>query len=368
MNKQATIFHDLKSADLDDAIAAAAQTIDAGLLAVLPTHSAYFLACDATCQTAVANLLGPTTSQLASWYAPWPEALTTVIPISHRVHQRLIRRLCPGAIRWDIDLSTEQIEDVSKRLEIAPGLIDDGRALRVRVPRHKITQGVLEKAQRAVIGLRLDHAGLPSPHVAPNAVQLEALTDVACVLDDGHTSLSRPPTTVHLTATGGWDVADQGAIEERFISKQLERIILFVCTGNTCRSPMAQAIAQDLISKLPISGITTRAQSAGVMAGHGMPATPQAIEALARMDIRASPHASRLLTPELVAQADVIICMTASHLDAVRSMDPAANSKAIMLAPDGDIPDPVGSPLEVYISTAERIRDLVRIRLEEIEP
>lgn len=99
-----------------------------------------------------------------------------------------------------------------------------------------------------------------------------------------------------------------------------------------------------------------------------MPATPQAVEALARMDVRASPHASRLLTPELVAQADVIICMTASHLDAVRAMDPAANSKAIMLAPDGDIPDPVGSPLEVYISTAERIRDLVRIRLEELEP
>ena len=98
--------------------------------------------------------------------------------------------------------------------------------------------------------------------------------------------------------------------------------ILFVCTGNTCRSPMAQGIAESLISKLVLDDHTISVDSAGVSAGDGYQASQEAVEAMSSRDIDLSVHQSKQLTPDLIDQAQAIYTMTPSHTRAVVQIAP----------------------------------------------
>ena len=119
--------------------------------------------------------------------------------------------------------------------------------------------------------------------------------------------------------------------------------LLMVCTGNTCRSPMAEAIARQMF---PESTVV----SAGVYAAPGDPATSEAVTAMEQRGLDLTGHRSQPLTAELVDQADAIFTMTQSHHQAVLGAVPSADIKAQRLDPDQDIADPFGGPQELYLS------------------
>ena len=153
---------------------------------------------------------------------------------------------------------------------------------------------------------------------------------------------------------------------------QPQRLFLFVCSGNTCRSPMAAAIANaEIATRLGIpSGslktVNARALSAGVSAKVGSPLTSEAAEVLRSLSVPVQPHAARNLTPELAAEAELIFCMTKAHRKAVVEMLPSVEGKTYCLSTEEDVDDPIGKGMAAYIACARQIQRLVQSKFNEL--
>jgi protein-tyrosine phosphatase len=362
-----------------DAAREAAAALNRGELAALRTETVYGVFARGDKREAVDRVralprrAGTGQWGTLAWHAPTVDAVLEAhekasIEIAPAL-RRAMRRVWPGPVT--LRLHGEGIGDLIGAVGLISGVADargeDGHALSVRVPDDTWASMALQQAGGPVVGASAEPIETGESPAAPGACPkgLEK-AGVAVVQDEGPSRYARHSTVIDMQPDGDWSIRAEGALTAEQVTERLATLIVFVCTGNTCRSPMAMAVATSLLRRRG-KGHRAIAISAGVSAMNGARATPEAILASEAVGARLSDHRSQLATPELLDKADVIYTMTASHAEAARAMLPASQrSKVHLLDSQGDIDDPIGGPQTLYDELARRLVGTIERRLEEL--
>ena len=147
------------------------------------------------------------------------------------------------------------------------------------------------------------------------------------------------------------------------------KTILFVCTGNSCRSVIAKGLLKKIISeRRDLTSQNIKIISAGTSTISGRGTTREAIEIMSREGIDISQHIAQSLTDEMITEADLILVMESFHKDVIIRRIPQTKNKVYLITefcrPQGeeelvnpDVPDPIGRPIEVYEESFKIIKE-----------
>lgn len=361
----------------------AASVLNDGGLVVFPTETVYGVAASAGSDKGMAALRAlKAEGQPRAFAVHLPDAASAgrYVDLSSPSLERLIRKSFPGPITLVVEVDDETMAGKVAALGWSQEManrIYQGGTVSLRCPDHPLTQQMLAAVKDPVVaGAATRSASNDPPHDADEAV--EALGDqVDLVIDGGRARYAKPSTVVRVRGEGltrSITVEREGVYDERFVRKLMRWTLLMVCSGNTCRSPMAATLAAKLLADqrglavedLEAAGV--RVLSAGVFAMPGQPAAAEAVEAMQKAGLDLSAHRSRTLTRELIHEADVIYAMTEAHRQAVLDLLPSAADKVFRLDESGDVEDPIGSDATAYQRTAELIRRRLEQRLKESQP
>jgi L-threonylcarbamoyladenylate synthase len=362
-----------------EAIGHAAELLRSGGLVVFPTETVYGIGASAVSDRGLEALRafkGRSDVQPFTIHVPSSEAALRYVDTSQAMVRRLVCKAFPGPVTLVFEVSEPMIESLAGELGLAEDacrrLYHQG-TIGLRCPDHPLTQAILASVGEPVIASSANRRGEAPPHDAREAAQ--AVGEAAgLIVDGGPCRYTQASTIVRIGKDDGGPVIRverAGVYEERYIRQLMSWTLTFVCSGNTCRSPMAQGIAKQILAQergTPVSGLEAegiQVHSAGVYATAGMPASPEAIHEMDRMGIDLSRHRSQPLTPELIQRSDVICCMTRAHHEAVIRMDASAAGKTHLVHPGSDIEDPIGLGEASYRRCVEALGSQIKLRLQE---
>ena len=365
---------DLHSAeDRRDVVHRAVQALAEGGLVAFPTETVYGVAASALEEDAVARLLaakGRTAAKPLTLAIKGADEARDYAPDLCPLGWRLARRCWPGPVTLVVDDSHPDslVRQLPPKVQRA---VSPQQAIGLRVPGHQVILDVLRMLAGPLTLTSANRSGMPE------AANAKAVSDafgnaLSLVLDDGPCRFGQPSSVVRVRG-GKYEVLRAGVVPERTLRRLSSLMVLLVCTGNTCRSPMAEMLCRDLFAKrlgckleeLEDHGVLV--MSAGIVAMFGGRASHEAVQLLAEVGLDLSGHETQPLTEALVRHADVIYTMTRSHREAIVAQWPAAAERVYVLAADeSDICDPIGAPPEYYRRCAAQIQAALRDRIEEL--
>jgi len=342
------------------------------LMVVFPTETVYGVGASATHPEALARLRAvkrrpkhkPFTVHIGS-----RSGIDRFVPNLQGLGRRLVQKAWPGPLTLIFHLADAGCAPVIRETstEHIGAMYHEG-TIGIRCPDERIAADLLSEARVPLVAASANPAGVPAPLDADHALEmLDGQVDL--VLDAGRTRYGKPSTIVRVNSDG-YEILREGVLDKRTIGRLTQVNFLLVCTGNTCRSPMAEGLLRRLLAEklgcdeVELSERGYHIESAGTAGLDGMSASPPALAVLRHHGIDLSGHRATRLTLESIQHADYIFTMTAGHWDVVTAMSGAARDRCRLLD-DQDIGDPLGGDEETYARCADRIERALRLRLEE---
>ncbi|MCK4994442.1 MAG: threonylcarbamoyl-AMP synthase [Candidatus Omnitrophica bacterium] len=237
----------------------------------------------------------------------------------------------------------------------------EGETVGLRMPDHPIAQLLLEKVGEPIFAPSANFPGEKAPVNAREV--LEALDKKIDVLIDGGESALKISSAVCKVTDDSFEILRPGAITQQMINYVVEtKEFLFVCTGNSCRSAMAEGMMKKVVEGFE----NIHVSSAGVAAYDGMPASKEAILVMKNQDIDISRHKARRVTKGMLKQADFILVMDKSHKHHILNSMNGLEKKVFLLKEfseekfgDMAIQDPIGLHISFYERVARELQQSI---------
>jgi tRNA threonylcarbamoyl adenosine modification protein (Sua5/YciO/YrdC/YwlC family) len=339
-----------------EAVARAAEVLRAGGIVAFPTETVYGICADALNPAAVRRLYeakGRDSEKLCAYLLADAKAAERVAPPLPPLAQRLAARLWPGPLTL-----------------VVPGE-REGQTVGLRLPALELPRALADIAGHPLLQTSANRAGEPAA-LNGAAVKKALGGAVDLLLDGGRAPGSRSSTVVRCDERA-LTILRAGAIPTEEILEAASELTLIACTGNLCRSPLAEALFRKTIAErlgctvadLPLFGF--RFGSFGTMAMVDKPATEESAVVGREHGVDLSAHRSRVFSPRLLASARRVYCLARHHVDFLVPYFAKRPSDLELLDPRGrEIHDPYGRSLKVYRRVGEQIARAVEKRVDEI--